>query len=443
MDVKLETRSKTRERKRFALRGLEDTTEECRVIENYTDVKTDNNEKEKYSPLNHSSEKKFFSSKSSSSRNIEDQKVKKKTKEEVDETLADVSISVSKPKDMTPNPLFIHNFPEKVPLTVNSVDPILFNALRHALKCPASSSDQCGVNKCTVAKNFLFRGLIHADICEIKCDFLLCKNMKSILQHVRFCKNNNYICKTKQFVLKLCEFHQNTCVNQPCDIELCKDIGVSPVESFTQSSSSYGGLPTCVPVNNSQWSNCALPTFSNPQFSHVMGNLPLYPTEYTLNMQSNDSNMIYPGMSTNQMSYNLWSHRESEYRNDMSRLNLNVAHDAFMLREDVYANSNINDNSSRNVEESNYTMAANFADMQEIYFGQSNKRVFSEQPRLEMSEWAKINFMKKEETQKELVVTSGIADQEENKKQFNIVRPTSIPPIEIYKNWLQTPRPFL
>ena len=226
MSAKHATRTKVGERKHYALRTREDNTFPSAgytIIEHYTELKDCYEVSGKTSPSNYCGEKRKLRPKfpdTNELKNLEDQKFEKKTKTEntPDETLADTN----KPENVNVNPSR-HYFSENLSQNINDVDPVVFTALRHALKCSASSSDQCIVNKCKVAKNFLFRGLIHANLCKEKCDFLLCKDMKSVLLHMRSCENNNFACKTKQFVVKLCEYHQNTCVNQPCDIELCKD----------------------------------------------------------------------------------------------------------------------------------------------------------------------------------------------------------------------------
>ena len=165
-------------------------------------------------------------------------------------------------------------------------------------------------------------------------------------------------------------------------------------------------------------------------------------------MQNINSEVIYPRLSADQTNFNFWPYKETDYKNDLPRLSPNEVHDIFMQREDslkdFYAQENVNENISRHLDDPNYLMTSGFAEMHEVYFGQPNKRLSCDQPRLEMSEWGKINFMKKENLQKEVfgTDTSEVVDAEDNEKQFNAVRPTSITPIEIYKNLLQAARPF-
>ncbi|XP_057312891.1 uncharacterized protein LOC130654347 [Hydractinia symbiolongicarpus] len=70
----------------------------------------------------------------------------------------------------------------------------------------------------------VFRGLIHAKKCRgKKCDLLLCKNIKSVLLHTHQCGRADK-CKTKRFIIQLCEHHQQMCCNKNCEVEFCQEI---------------------------------------------------------------------------------------------------------------------------------------------------------------------------------------------------------------------------
>ena len=67
----------------------------------------------------------------------------------------------------------------------------------------------------------VFNGLIHAKSCQDKtCDLLLCKNIKAVLLHTHSCKENEN-CKTKKFIIQLCEHHQQNCTDVSCAVEFC------------------------------------------------------------------------------------------------------------------------------------------------------------------------------------------------------------------------------
>ena len=110
---------------------------------------------------------------------------------------------------------------------------------KHAEKCEIPIDRSCPIPNCDHVRKLMmeewlkfrnnhheivtraFSGLIHARKCKDKlCDSILCKNIKAVLLHTQTCKKKED-CKTRRFVVQLCEYHQNTCHNVNCSVEFC------------------------------------------------------------------------------------------------------------------------------------------------------------------------------------------------------------------------------
>jgi len=110
---------------------------------------------------------------------------------------------------------------------------------KHAEKCEISIDRSCPIPNCDHVRKLMmeewlkfrnnhheivtraFSGLIHARKCKDKCcDSILCKNIKAVLLHTQTCTKKED-CKTRRFVVQLCEYHQNTCHDVNCSVEFC------------------------------------------------------------------------------------------------------------------------------------------------------------------------------------------------------------------------------
>ena len=110
---------------------------------------------------------------------------------------------------------------------------------KHAEECERSLDKCCPIPNCDYVRKLMmgewlkfrnnhheivtraFNGLIHARKCrDPNCDSVLCKNIKSVLLHTQTCSKKED-CKTRKFVVQLCEYHQDTCENESCFVEFC------------------------------------------------------------------------------------------------------------------------------------------------------------------------------------------------------------------------------
>lgn len=110
---------------------------------------------------------------------------------------------------------------------------------KHAEKCERTLDKYCPIPNCDYVRKLMmgewlkfrnnhheivtraFSGLIHARKCrDSNCDSVLCKNIKAVLIHTQNC-NKKEDCKTRKFVVQLCEYHQDTCENENCFVEFC------------------------------------------------------------------------------------------------------------------------------------------------------------------------------------------------------------------------------
>ena len=110
---------------------------------------------------------------------------------------------------------------------------------KHAEKCERTLDKCCPIPNCDYVRKLMmgewlkfrnnhheivtraFSGLIHARKCrDSNCDSVLCKNIKAVLLHTQNC-NKKEDCKTRKFVVQLCEYHQDTCENENCFVEFC------------------------------------------------------------------------------------------------------------------------------------------------------------------------------------------------------------------------------
>lgn len=70
----------------------------------------------------------------------------------------------------------------------------------------------------------VFQGLLHAWKCsDPSCDLILCENIKTVLLHTRSCSKDEKSCRTKKFIVQLCEYHQQTCIDPQCTVEFCQE----------------------------------------------------------------------------------------------------------------------------------------------------------------------------------------------------------------------------
>ena len=110
---------------------------------------------------------------------------------------------------------------------------------KHAEKCERTLDKSCPIPNCDYVRKLMmgewlkfrnnhheivtraFSGLIHARKCrDSNCDSVLCKNIKAVLLHTQNCSKKED-CKTRKFVVQLCEYHQDTCENENCFVEFC------------------------------------------------------------------------------------------------------------------------------------------------------------------------------------------------------------------------------
>ena len=110
---------------------------------------------------------------------------------------------------------------------------------KHAEKCERALDKCCPIPNCDYVRKLMmgewlkfrnnhheivtraFSGLIHARKCKDgDCESVLCKNIKAVLLHTQTCKKKDE-CKTRKFVVQLCEYHQDTCENETCHVEFC------------------------------------------------------------------------------------------------------------------------------------------------------------------------------------------------------------------------------
>jgi TAZ zinc finger. len=110
---------------------------------------------------------------------------------------------------------------------------------KHAEKCELPLEKHCLIPNCDHVRHMMmeewvkfknnhheivtraFGGLIHARRCREKtCESVLCRNIKAVLLHTQTC-NKKEACKTRGFIVQLCEYHQETCVDDKCQVEFC------------------------------------------------------------------------------------------------------------------------------------------------------------------------------------------------------------------------------
>jgi len=241
----------------------------------------------------------------------------------------------------------------------------------------------------------VFRGLIHAKKCKDKdCDMLLCKNIKAVLVHTHSCSKDEN-CKTKKFIIQLCEHHQQSCTNENCEVEFCEEtrkkkeacenieleqesaiqnihdnkateICENAPEVTTIPTNNYIFQSNCLPWDASLMENqqiCYATNESVPvnpfnaaqqqfhqittdasqiqtniqdatsqQVSNLFDGLQELPTPKVDNIQSTNENNNNNGSPTEDMYYQLWRGRDDPTKNTLPRLSPNELQAILMSR---------------------------------------------------------------------------------------------------------------